>query len=56
LIGEFKVLKEGDPSSEEFQFQWLYANGLLAIIFCFGLLFTALKSRRARAWRYGTGK
>jgi len=56
LIGEFNPVKEKDPSSEEFQFQWLYTNGLLATVFCFGLLFTALKSRRARAWRYGTGK
>lgn len=47
--------KNENPSSVEFQFQWLYTNGLLAIIFCFGLLVTALKSRRARTWRYGTG-
>ncbi|KAJ8770014.1 hypothetical protein K2173_009204 [Erythroxylum novogranatense] len=36
-------------------FWWLYANGLLGVIFTFGLLFTALKSRRARSWQYGTG-
>ncbi|KAG2400254.1 boron transporter [Vigna angularis] len=41
--------------TEEFQFRWLYTNGLLAIIFSIGLLFTALISRRARAWKYGTG-
>jgi hypothetical protein len=28
---------------------------LKAIIFSFGLLFTALKNRRARSWGYGTG-
>ncbi|XP_020205446.1 probable boron transporter 7 [Cajanus cajan] len=55
LIGEFNTPKNEDPSSVEFQFQWRYTNGLLAIIFCFGLLVTALKSRRARTWRYGTG-
>ncbi|KAL5190076.1 Boron transporter 4 [Glycine soja] len=55
LIGEFNMPKNENPSSVEFQFQWLYTNGLLAIIFCFGLLVTALKSRRARTWRYGTG-
>ncbi|CAJ1973746.1 unnamed protein product [Sphenostylis stenocarpa] len=55
LIGEFNTVKNEDPSSVEFQFQWLYINGILAVIFCFGLLVTALKSRRARAWRYGTG-
>ncbi|XP_027901927.1 probable boron transporter 7 isoform X1 [Vigna unguiculata] len=55
LIEEFNTVKDEDPSAEEFQFQWLYTNGLLAIIFGFGLLFTALVSRRARSWRYGTG-
>ncbi|RRT58844.1 hypothetical protein B296_00004740 [Ensete ventricosum] len=40
---------------EAIKFEWLYTNGLLGIVFAFGLLFTALKSRRARAWRYGTG-
>ncbi|XP_027356894.1 probable boron transporter 7 [Abrus precatorius] len=55
LIGEFSTPKSEDPSSEEFQFQWRYTNGLLAIIFSFGVLLTALKSRRARTWRYGTG-
>ncbi|KAG4389319.1 hypothetical protein AAZX31_06G068100 [Glycine max] len=55
LIGEFNTPKNENPSLVEFQFQWLYTNGLLAIIFCFGLLVTALKSRRARTWRYGTG-
>ncbi|XP_014500287.1 probable boron transporter 7 [Vigna radiata var. radiata] len=55
LIGEFNVVNKGNPSAEEFQFHWLYTNGLLAIIFGIGLLFTALISRRARAWKYGTG-
>ncbi|BAT78191.1 hypothetical protein VIGAN_02083900 [Vigna angularis var. angularis] len=55
LIGEFNVVNKGNSSAEEFQFRWLYTNGLLAIIFSIGLLFTALISRRARAWKYGTG-
>lgn len=55
LVCEFKLDKNESPSSAEAQFQWLYTNGLLAIIFSFGLLGTALKSRRARSWRYGTG-
>ncbi|CAN8326987.1 unnamed protein product [Cochlearia groenlandica] len=53
LVGEFFVPKSDDPRLEVYQFQWLYANGLLAVIFSFGLLFTSLKSRRARSWRYG---
>ncbi|KAI4337348.1 hypothetical protein L6164_015777 [Bauhinia variegata] len=55
VIGEFDVPHDKNSSSEESQFQWRYTNGLLAIIFSFGVLFTALKSRRARSWQYGTG-
>ncbi|KAK7261882.1 hypothetical protein RIF29_28205 [Crotalaria pallida] len=52
MVSEFKVPKEGDPKLDMYQFHWLYANGLLGIIFTFGLLYTALKSRRARSWLY----
>ncbi|XP_034699573.1 boron transporter 4-like [Vitis riparia] len=55
VVSEFRIPKDEDPNSEKYQFQWLYSNGLLAIIFSFGLLLTALKSRRARSWSYGTG-
>ncbi|KAL7168288.1 hypothetical protein ACSBR2_038679 [Camellia fascicularis] len=50
LVSEFKIPKAADPTIEKYHFQWLYTNGLLAIIFSFGLLFTALKSRKARSW------
>ncbi|KAJ6704250.1 BORON TRANSPORTER 4-RELATED [Salix viminalis] len=55
MVSEFEIPKAEDPKLEKYQFQWLYTNGLLGIIFTFGLLYTALKSRRARAWWYGTG-
>ncbi|KAL3500390.1 hypothetical protein ACH5RR_039483 [Cinchona calisaya] len=55
LVTEFAIPKGENPTSEVYQFQWLFANGLLAVIFSFGLLLTAIKSRRARSWRYGTG-
>ncbi|OMP00159.1 Bicarbonate transporter, eukaryotic [Corchorus olitorius] len=55
MVSEFKVPKDQDAKLEEYQFQWLYTNGLLGIIFTIGLLYTALKSRRARSWKYGTG-
>ncbi|XP_020529498.1 boron transporter 4 isoform X1 [Amborella trichopoda] len=55
VVGEFEVPKGADKSSSAHLFQWLYMNGLLGIIFSFGLFFTALKSRRARSWRYGAG-
>ncbi|KAJ8535968.1 hypothetical protein K7X08_034369 [Anisodus acutangulus] len=55
LASEFSIPKSEDPSLEKNQFHWLYTNGLLGIIFTFGLLYTALKSRKARSWWYGTG-
>lgn len=55
VISEFSIPKDESPDKEEFRFEWLYTNGLLAVIFSFGLLFTALKSRRARSWWYGSG-
>ncbi|GFY96996.1 HCO3- transporter family [Actinidia rufa] len=56
LASEFETPKAEDPTLEKYQFQWLYANGLLGIIFCFSLLYTALRSRSARSWKYGTAK
>ncbi|XWS19059.1 hypothetical protein CRYUN_Cryun32bG0098500 [Craigia yunnanensis] len=55
VVSEFQIPKAQDAKLEKYQFQWLYTNGLLGIIFTFGLLYTALKSRRARSWWYGTG-
>ncbi|GKV42072.1 hypothetical protein SLEP1_g49519 [Rubroshorea leprosula] len=55
LASEFSTPKGEDTKLEKYQFPWLYTNGLLAIIFSFGVLFTALKTRGARSWRYGTG-
>ncbi|KAK6152586.1 hypothetical protein DH2020_012225 [Rehmannia glutinosa] len=56
MVSEFKIPKAEDPNLEKYQFQWRYTNGLLGIIFSIGLLYTALKSRKARSWWYGTGK
>ncbi|KAE9600508.1 hypothetical protein Lal_00045928 [Lupinus albus] len=55
MVSEFKVPKEEDTTLDKYQFHWLYANGLLGIIFTFGLLYTALRSRRARSWLYVSG-
>lgn len=55
VLSEFEVPHAEDKSLEKYQFHWLYTNGLLGIIFTFGLLYTALKSRKARSWLYGTG-
>ncbi|KAJ9179087.1 hypothetical protein P3X46_010911 [Hevea brasiliensis] len=55
MVSEFNIPKAEDPKLEKYQFPWLYTNGLLGIIFTSGLLYTALKSRKARSWWYGTG-
>ncbi|GAY60064.1 hypothetical protein CUMW_199200 [Citrus unshiu] len=55
MVTEFKIPKDEDSNLDKYQFQWLYTNGLLGIIFTFGLVYTALKSRKARFWWYGTG-
>ncbi|KAF3447169.1 hypothetical protein FNV43_RR12349 [Rhamnella rubrinervis] len=55
IINEFRIPKLEDTNIEAYQYHWLYANGLLSIIFSFGLLYTAIKSRRARSWLYGSG-
>ncbi|CAH1413040.1 unnamed protein product [Lactuca virosa] len=55
VISEFHIPKGENERVEEYQFQWLYTNGLLAIILAFGTLMTSMKSRGARAWPYGVG-
>ncbi|CAN1263761.1 Boron transporter 4 [Linum perenne] len=50
MMSEFKIPEHEDPNEDKYQFHWLYTNGLLGIIFTFGLLYTALKSRKARSW------
>ncbi|KAL0330821.1 UNVERIFIED_CONTAM: putative boron transporter 7 [Sesamum angustifolium] len=53
VVSEFEIPKGENPNEERYQFQWLYVNGLLAVIFSFGVLLTSLRSRKARSWRYG---
>ncbi|TVU21553.1 hypothetical protein EJB05_31197 [Eragrostis curvula] len=55
IIREFTMPEDADSSSLAYQFQWLYVNGLLGVIFSIGLLYTALRTRRARSWLYGAG-
>ncbi|WJX23316.1 Boron transporter 1, variant 2 [Trifolium repens] len=56
LIHEFHIPEREDPASTEFQSSWRFGNGMFALILSFGLLLTALKSRKARSWRYGSGR
>jgi len=58
IVSEFSMPKDdeiSDPSSPIYQFQWIYVNGLLGVIFSIGLVYTSLKTRRARSWLYGIG-
>ncbi|CAA7023209.1 unnamed protein product [Microthlaspi erraticum] len=55
LISEFHATERETHDLGESSFLWLYANGLLAVIFSLGLVITALKSRRAKSWKYGFG-
>ncbi|CAL1397520.1 unnamed protein product [Linum trigynum] len=55
LIDEFRIPEREDPNAVQFQLSWRFANGMFAIVLSFGLLLTALKSRKARSWRYGSG-
>ncbi|XP_052491306.1 probable boron transporter 7 isoform X2 [Gossypium raimondii] len=55
VVSEFHMPEGGESHGETHQFHWLYTNGLLAVIFSFGVLYTSLMTRNARSWRYGTG-
>ncbi|KAF5452206.1 hypothetical protein F2P56_027233 [Juglans regia] len=55
LVGEFRLPERENPKSIEFQPSWRFANGMFALVLSFGLLLTAIRSRKARSWRYGSG-
>ncbi|CAL1398749.1 unnamed protein product [Linum trigynum] len=55
LVDEFRIPEREDPESVQFIPSWRFANGLFALVLSFGLLLSALKSRKARSWRYGSG-
>lgn len=56
LVDEFRIPKRENPNATEFIPSWRFANGMFALVLSFGLLITALRSRKARSWRYGSGK
>ncbi|XP_021642926.1 probable boron transporter 2 [Hevea brasiliensis] len=55
IIGEIRIPERENPKSIQFEYSWRFANGMFALVLSFGLLLTALKSRKARSWRYGSG-
>lgn len=55
IVSEFKLQKGEDPNGGTYQWESMYTNGLLGVIFTFGVLYTSLKTRKARSWWYATG-
>lgn len=55
VVEEFGIPKSEDPNQSALQPSWRFGNGMFALVLSFGLLITALKSRKARSWRYGAG-
>ncbi|KAK3136791.1 hypothetical protein QOZ80_5BG0442520 [Eleusine coracana subsp. coracana] len=55
LIDEFRIPERENRKALEFLPSWRFANGMFAVVLSFGLLLTALRSRKARSWRYGAG-
>lgn len=55
LVYEFRIPERENRKALEFVPSWRFANGMFAIVLSFGLLLTALRSRKARSWRYGAG-
>ncbi|GJM95421.1 hypothetical protein PR202_ga12156 [Eleusine coracana subsp. coracana] len=55
LIDEFRIPERENRKALEFIPSWRFANGMFAVVLSFGLLLTALRSRKARSWRYGAG-
>ncbi|KAK7337566.1 hypothetical protein VNO77_18148 [Canavalia gladiata] len=55
LVDEFRIPSRENPKLIEFIPSWRFANGMFALVLSFGLLLTALRSRKARSWRYGSG-
>ncbi|GLJ26939.1 hypothetical protein SUGI_0527380 [Cryptomeria japonica] len=55
MVEEFHTPKRLDIENGELPFSWRSTNGMFGLILATGLLFTALKTRKARSWRYGTG-
>ncbi|XP_023523974.1 boron transporter 1-like [Cucurbita pepo subsp. pepo] len=55
LVDEFRIPERENPKLIEFIPSWRFANGMFALVLSFGLVLTALRSRKARSWRYGSG-
>ncbi|KAK3035335.1 hypothetical protein RJ639_034043 [Escallonia herrerae] len=55
VVEEFRIPQRENPNQPALLPSWRFGNGMFALVLSFGLLLTALKSRKARSWRYGSG-
>ncbi|GAB4841812.1 Boron transporter 1 [Ancistrocladus abbreviatus] len=55
LVDEFRIPQRENPKLIQFVPSWRFASGMFALVLSFGLMLTALRSRKARSWRYGSG-
>ncbi|KAJ8753619.1 hypothetical protein K2173_022860 [Erythroxylum novogranatense] len=55
VVEEFGIPQRENVNQTALQPSWRFGNGMFALVLSFGLLLTALRSRKARSWRYGTG-
>ncbi|XP_022855721.1 boron transporter 1-like [Olea europaea var. sylvestris] len=56
VVEEFGIPRRGNSSQTALLPSWRFGNGMFALVLSFGLLLTALRSRKARSWRYGAGE
>ena len=56
VVEEFRAPSRENPNQSVLEPAWRFGNGMFALVLSFGLLLTALRSRKARSWRYGTGE
>ncbi|XP_042498007.1 probable boron transporter 2 isoform X2 [Macadamia integrifolia] len=55
VVEEFGIPQREKPNQTALLPPWRFSNGMFALVLSFGLLLTAIRSRKARSWRYGTG-
>ncbi|XP_059657890.1 probable boron transporter 2 isoform X2 [Cornus florida] len=55
VVEEFGIPERENTNQTALLPSWRFGNGMFALVLSFGLLLTALRSRKARSWCYGTG-
>ncbi|KAF6171732.1 hypothetical protein GIB67_007253 [Kingdonia uniflora] len=55
VVDEFHIPQREDPNAAALSLSWQFGNRMFALVLPFGFFLTALKSLKARSWRYGIG-